>query len=110
MTQHLIRTGALAAVLVVAATGIPAAAQVQTQVCENQQSMEQLMDSDGAMVPDDCRAAAITRFERDAGDVCVLDLSGAEGGVLDEVLAVARTDQWWIACDSLAEIAEPQTP
>jgi pyrimidine operon attenuation protein/uracil phosphoribosyltransferase len=97
---------ALATVLAVGTSGIPVAAQVQTQVCESQQSMEQVMETEGALAPDDCRPATITRLQRDTGDICVIDVSGADSGVVDELLAVARTDQWWIACEDLAEVMQ----
>lgn len=108
----LFRAGAmaLASALVVGAAGMPAAAQVQAQACESQQSMEQLMETEGSLTPDDCQTVTLTRIERAAGDLCVIDLSGSEGGVVDELLAVARTDQWWIACDRLAELVGQRAP
>ena len=112
MTKYLIQAGALALAtgFILGTSSVPAAAQVQTQACESQQSMEQILDTDGGLSPDDCRVVTLTRLQSDAGDLCVLDFSGADGGVVDDLLAVARTDQWWVACDSLTEAAAPTTP
>lgn len=101
---------ALLSVFVVAAAGGAATAQLQTQACESQQSLGQLMETEGSLTPDDCRPVTITRLERDAGDLCVIDFSGADNGVVDDLLAVTRTEQWWIACEDLSEGVEQRSP
>ena len=100
----------LLSVFVVAAAGGPATAQLQTQACESQQSLEQLMETKGSLTPDDCRPVTITQIERDAGDLCVIDFSGAENGVVEDLLAVTRTEQWWIACEGLSDGVEQRSP
>ena len=97
---------ALASVLIVGASAGSAAAQFQTQSCGSQRSMEQLMETEGSLTPDDCRAVTLTRLERADGDLCMLDFSGTDAGVVDDLLAVTRTEQWWIACESLSQGAE----
>ena len=69
--------------------------------CESQQDMEQVIQSDGDLMPDDCGTLTITSVEADAGELCVLDFQAADPGVLDALQEEVTTTQWWIDCAEL---------
>jgi len=94
--------GALTALFsasMVATTSL-ALAQEPVQVCETQQQLEQVYDSDGQSTPDGCRTVTVTRVTSDHGPLCMVDLNGDEG-LLDTLRGAALTLQWWASCDDL---------
>ncbi len=87
--------------------GTPALAQTSIPLCESQHSLEQVLESDGTILPDDCREASIARLESDGRALCLIDLSQPEGGLIDDLRDVAAAQQWWAECAALAEQAGP---
>ena len=81
---------------------VPAAAQETLIGCQSQQSLEQVISSDSRLTPDDCRALKVTRVTKGPDGVCVVDLSTAQDGVLQQLRDVAMPEQWWVRCDALA--------
>ncbi len=80
----------------------PAAAQDTTlTACESQQEMEQVIQSDGDLMPDGCRTLTITSIEADTGELCVLDFEAADPGVLDALQEEVTTTRWWVDCAEL---------
>ena len=80
----------------------PAAAQETTlTACESQQEMEQVIQSDGDLMPDGCQTLTITSVETDAAELCVLNFEAADPGVLDALQEEVTTTQWWVDCAEL---------
>jgi hypothetical protein len=81
--------------------GVPGWAQEAFPACQSQQSLEQVIATDGDLVPDDCRQVRVTEVPSDAGPLCVLDMSGTGEGVLDTLRDAALPEEWWVRCESL---------
>jgi hypothetical protein len=80
----------------------PAAAQdASMTACESQQEMEQVIQSDGDLMPDGCRTLNVTSIDSGSGELCVLDFEAADPGVLDALQEQVTTTQWWVACAEL---------
>ncbi|MGE4221457.1 MAG: hypothetical protein AB7G39_18580 [Alphaproteobacteria bacterium] len=90
------------AALAVTALAAPAAAQDAFPACQSQQSLEQIISSDGRLMPDDCRNLTVTTVRSDRGRLCVIDVSQAGDGVLQQLRDAALPAQWWVRCDRLA--------
>lgn len=84
----------------------PAGAQESFPACQTQQALEQVMASDGRLMPDDCRALTVTEVRSDNGRLCVIDFAGAGEGVLNQLRDAALPEQWWVRCDRLGGAAE----
>jgi hypothetical protein len=69
--------------------------------CQSQQDLEQILNSDGQLMPDGCRNLSITPVRSENGTLCVIDFSEAGQGVLEGLRDAALPDQWWVRCDSL---------
>lgn len=82
-------------------------AQTSHVACEPQQSLEQALTSDGDIMPDDCRTISVERLSRDGRDLCLVDLSEADGGLISDLREVAVPAKWWFGCDELMELAAP---
>ena len=85
------------------ALSMPAAAQETLTGCQSQRSLEQVISSDGKLMPDDCRMLKVTPVETDRGRLCVVDLSSSQDGVLQQLRDVASAQQWWVRCDALGQ-------
>jgi hypothetical protein len=100
------KTQLIAAAALTFAAALPQSAalaqeQEQLTVCTTQQDLEQVLASDGSIVPDNCRTLAISSLESDGRELCLLSFGEAEGGVLETLRDVAGTSEWWVACDAL---------
>ena len=82
---------------------MPVAAQETLTGCQSQQSLEQVVSSDGKLMPDDCRMLKITPVETERGRLCVVDLSSSQDGVLQQLRDAAAAQQWWVRCDALGQ-------
>lgn len=69
--------------------------------CQTQQDLEQILNSDGQLMPDGCRDLSVTPVRSENGTLCVIDFSGESQGVLQNLRDAALPDQWWVQCDSL---------
>lgn len=87
--------------------GNPALAQTSMAACESQQSLEQVLESDGSILPDDCRQISIAQLESGGRTLCLIDLSQQNGGLVDDLRGVAATQEWWVDCTALAGQASP---
>ncbi len=71
--------------------------------CESQQDLEQVVQSDGDLMPDGCGTLTITSVDADAGELCVLDFEAADPGMLDALQEEVTTSQWWVDCAELSD-------
>jgi len=88
------------AIFVLCATA-SATEPVQATVCPSQAKAEQVLQSQGHFVPDDCRTLRVTRVDSPAGPLCVMDFSGNNAGILGALKDAVATTQWWAACAAL---------
>lgn len=85
----------------ISSSAASAADPVQIRVCPSQAKIEQSIQSQGKLLPDDCRTLTVTRVDSPAGPLCVLDLSGDNAGILGTLRDAVATTQWWATCASL---------
>jgi len=94
-----------AATLYIGLFAVQAPAQAQEQdvltACSSQQELEQVMSSNGSIVPDGCRAATVSSLTSNGEQLCLLDLSSSQDGVLDQLREAAVSQQWWVRCEDL---------
>jgi hypothetical protein len=83
------------------ATALPATAQETITICETQQELEQVIGSDGSIMPDACRTMTISTLTADGVQLCYMDFS-SDGGVLGALRDAAAPAAWWARCDQLA--------
>ena len=69
--------------------------------CPSQEQLEQVLQSDGSFVPDDCRELTVNQIDAEAGRLCVMDFEAPDPGVIDQLTDAATTTQWWVNCDDL---------
>lgn len=81
----------------------PANAQEQAvfSVCESQQELEQVISSEGTILPDGCRTLTVSSLQSNGEELCLLDLSSSDNGVLDQIRDAAVSQQWWVRCADL---------
>jgi hypothetical protein len=96
-----VRGLAVAASLALTSVAIGAVEEEGFPVCETQQQLEQLLQSDGQIMPEGCRHATVVTVESAAGTVCALDLSPDDEGILERLRDVAVTTRWWTDCRNL---------
>jgi hypothetical protein len=86
--------------LALAAAPSPADAQAEDAIvaCESQQEIEQVLQSDGDLMPDGCRFLTVTRVDSGAGELCVLDFEDPDPGIVGELTEAVTPTQWWVAC------------
>jgi hypothetical protein len=89
--------------LTVSATS-PALAQVSFPACESQQEMEQVIQSEGELMPEGCRTVTVTPVDTPAGELCALEFQEEDPGIVGAIAEAAVPTQWWVAC---ADIGRP---
>jgi hypothetical protein len=99
----MLRTVVIPLALTVSATA-PALAQVSFPACESQQEIEQIIQSQGELMPDGCRTITIIPVDSPAGQLCVIDIGEDDPGVIGEIAEAAVPTDWWVAC---ADIERP---
>jgi hypothetical protein len=82
----------------------PALAQSSLTACESQQSLEQSLQSDGGIRPDDCRPISVARLSSEGRELCLIDLSQPDSGIIASLRDVAAPDQWWVLCSDLVDV------
>ena len=88
-----------------AQTTVPATADADGAsfpACQSQQDLQQVINSDGKLMPSGCRELTIIPVKSGDGRLCVIDFSKAGDGVLQSLRDAAMPSQWWVRCDSLA--------
>jgi hypothetical protein len=73
--------------------------------CQSQQALQQVIGSQGSIMPDGCRNVSISVLQSNGERLCLVDLSEGGEGVLDQLRDVAVNQEWWIRCDDLAAAA-----
>jgi hypothetical protein len=82
----------------------PALAQTVPTACESQRSLEQVIQSEGELMPDDCRRLSITSIPTEVARLCQLNFqTPSDPGVLDRLTEATAPTQWWVECARLAE-------
>lgn len=71
--------------------------------CPSQQELEQVLQSGGDLIPEECRRLIVSRVETAAGPLCMIDFQPRNPGMLDRLTAVAAPMQWWVRCEVLAD-------
>ncbi len=72
--------------------------------CPSQQTLEQVVGSQGRFVPDDCRKLTITPVQSGANQLCVLDFArDSDPGFLEQLKRAAVPHQWWVSCENLSQ-------
>lgn len=89
------------AIIAVVAASAPALAQEGVPACESQQELEQVLQSDGELMPDGCQLLTITTIEADTGKLCVLQFEPQDPGVLETLQEAAGPSQRWVECADL---------
>ena len=79
------------------------AQETSLTACESQQEMEQVIQSNGDLMPDGCRTLTITSVEAEAGELCVLNFEATDPGLLDSLQEEVTTTQWWVDCAELTD-------
>jgi hypothetical protein len=97
---NMLRTAFITTVLVGIA-GIAAHAQESLIACERQQELEQVLSSEGRIMPDGCRNISVTALVSDDQRLCLLDLSSDGEDLLDQLREAAISEQWWVQCEQL---------
>lgn len=80
-----------------------AMAQEGIPACQDQQKLEQVLGSDGEIMPEDCREATISVLEADGDRLCLVDLSGANEGIVGQIREAAVEQRWWMRCQDIEE-------
>lgn len=101
----MLRTTLIAAAAI--CLGYPAAnAQETIPACESQQELEQVLDSDGRIMPDGCRSVSLSVLDSDGQRLCLLDLSADGEGFVEQLRDAAISEQWWFRCEDLETAAQ----
>lgn len=81
----------------------PTIAQEQAafSACESQQELEQVISSDGSILPDGCRTATVNSLESNGEDLCLIDLSSSDDGIIGQIQDAAVSQKWWVRCADL---------
>lgn len=103
---NLYRAGAGAALLLFLSPLAATADMSGVAVCEDQQGLEQVIGSNGDIMPDGCRRLTISVLEDGGERLCLLDFSSREEGFVDQLRDAAFSDRWWVRCDALGSAAE----
>ena len=69
--------------------------------CPSQGELEQTINSDAAIVPDDCTTLEVNSLRSENGELCLIDF-GIDEGFLGRLRDVAFPSQWWMKCEDLA--------
>jgi hypothetical protein len=83
------------------AVASPAVAQTSFPACPSQQDLEQVIGSDGELLPDGCRMLTVTPVESPSGELCMIEFEAPDPGVLDTLADAAVPTRWWVECADL---------
>jgi len=78
-----------------------AADPLQVRICPSRDKVENILQSDGKLMPDGCRTVTVTRVQSPAGSICSIDFGQDSQGILGTVRDAVTTTQWWTACSNL---------
>lgn len=79
--------------------------------CPSQLELEQSIESEGAILPDECTRLQVNALSSESGVLCLIDF-GLDEGFLGQLRDAAFPSQWWVECDKLARSAagSPDNP
>jgi hypothetical protein len=97
---NMLRTAFITVVLM-AISGIAAHAQESLIARERQQELEQVLSSEGQIMPDGCRNISVAALVSDDQRLCLLDLSSDGEDLFDQLREAAISEQWWVLCEQL---------
>ncbi|MCT7377308.1 hypothetical protein [Chelativorans salis] len=82
---------------------IPVAATAQESIpaCQDQQQLEQVLGSNGDIMPEGCRNVNISVLESNGERLCLVDLSGSDEGIVEQLREAAVEQRWWIRCEDI---------
>ncbi|WP_274423605.1 hypothetical protein [Chelativorans sp. YIM 93263] len=78
-----------------------ASAQEQIPACQEQQQLEQVLASDGEIMPESCRQVSISVLENNGDRLCLVDLTGESEGFVEQLQEAAVEQRWWILCEEV---------
>ena len=74
--------------------------------CPSQSALEQSINSQGAISPDECTTLQVNTLTSDSDSLCLIDF-GTDQGFLGRLRDAAFPTQWWVSCDQLAAAIQP---
>lgn len=89
------------ALMVLGSTTTAATAQEAVIACQSQQELEQVIASDGRILPDGCRNVSITPLDNGGERLCLMDFAGDDDGIVSQLREVAVNEAWWVRCADL---------
>lgn len=109
----LVKPSILAVVFSIAAPATAGLAQTTSTgdqnsmvACPSQSALEQSINSQGAISPDECTTLQVNSLTTDSGSVCLIDF-GTDQGFLGRLRDAAFPTQWWVSCDQLTAAIGP---
>jgi hypothetical protein len=72
--------------------------------CSSQTALEQYLDSNGDLMPDECRAVSFTVLESGGRQLCVADISSGGNSLLGGLADAAVPTEWWTSCQDAAAL------
>ncbi|MDZ5697549.1 hypothetical protein [Chelativorans sp. M5D2P16] len=90
-------------IVALAMTSAAAVAQGSIPACPEQQQLEQVLGSNGDIMPEGCRNVNISVLESDGDRLCMVDLSGSGEGVVEQLREAAVDQRWWMRCQDVEE-------
>lgn len=87
---------------------LPAQAQSTMSACETEQDLQQILNSNGSYMPDNCRPLTISVVRSDNGPLCVIDFSGGDDNFLQQLKDAAVPQKWWVKCSDLQSTDAPE--
>lgn len=95
------RRSTVIAVLLLCLAAPAANAREAIVACQSQQELEQLISSDGRILPDGCRNISITPLDSGGEQLCLIDFSAGDEGIVSQLREVAVNEAWWVRCGDL---------
>ncbi len=80
---------------------VAATAQEAVVACQSQQELEQVIASDGQILPDGCRNVSITPLDSDGERLCLMDFAEDGEGIVSQLREAAVNEEWWVRCSDL---------
>ena len=77
------------------------AATIELKTCTTRDKAEQVVQSRGAVVPDDCRTVTVTSITSPAGEMCKVQFADQPSGIVGSVTDAITQTEWWTACSNI---------
>lgn len=99
---------ALAGALVTPAAAAAPTGQEVIEACTDEQSLQQVIDSNGQITPEDCMPISLSALTTQGDRLCLIDLAPGGSGVLGKLQDVARASKYWVRCSALSDAVAAQ--